>query len=427
MGLRKLTNKPASVEGTVPSERVDRETASRRYQSEAEAHGASTHAETTDVLSESLSASVGTELQTPPPSHREFADFESEHPSVAATPKVAESAPPAAPAVSEAPTAAASESIDPFVAALDALRSTLRQSSVVLQPAAPEPVVESKAAEAPAVIEPLPPAAVIAPPAVLEEVASESASALEQVPLPTSADAFVPVDRGMYKDSPAIERRKQLTPKPAAPREAATIDTALQAVRDAVPGLNLTPPKSDTPTVSRKQPSSDGIPKSVSEDLPKYPARPKMRTCTRCGHETKLRDAKCQKCSHVDESLGILDAVIAGDLTRVEQVLLVRPHLITLRTSRHDWTLLHMAASGGNPKMVELLIEKGASVNSVNRDGKTALHYAAGKGHAGIVKILLRHLADATALYNGRSALDLARKNGHREVEDLLREQRPAD
>ncbi len=411
MGLRKLSKKSASVGGPHPSDRADCEAAIRRLQTEADSAAASSR----DEAPGAYSARVGTDLQTPPPAHREFMDLERDDAVASATPV----APPAS-----SPSPARTGPVDAFTAALDALRSTLRHSAATAH-AAPGPVTESRTSPASARVE----AREISHAApALDTVESESAFVLEKMPIPTSSDDFIQVSGGMYQESPALEKRKSRPEaNPALRRYAGSIDSALQAVRNAVPGLNLTPPKSDTPTAGRKRPSSDGIPKSVSEDLPKYPARPRMRTCTRCGNETKLRDAKCQKCGHVDESLGILDAVISGDLARVEQVLLVRPHLIALRTSRHDWTLLHLAASGGNPKMVELLIEKGASVNSANRDGKTALHYAAGKGHAGIVQTLLAHLADPAALYNGKSALDLARKNGHREVEEVLRQHLPPE
>jgi ankyrin repeat protein len=145
-----------------------------------------------------------------------------------------------------------------------------------------------------------------------------------------------------------------------------------------------------------------------------------MRICNRCGHETKLRDPECKNCGKIDESLGILDAVISGDLSKVEQILLVRPHLISVQTNRHAWTLLHMAASGGNKKMTELLIAKGAAVNATNRDGKTPLHYAAGKGHLNVVETLLAHFADPEAKYNGKTAADLAREHSQFEVEAYL-------
>jgi ankyrin repeat protein len=64
---------------------------------------------------------------------------------------------------------------------------------------------------------------------------------------------------------------------------------------------------------------------------------------------------------------------------------------------------------------------KGAEVNATNRDGKTALHYAAGKGHLHVVETLLEHNADLDARYNDKSAADLAKEHGQKEVEEFLR------
>lgn len=432
MGLRKLTDKPASQADPKQAERLEREAAEaavRRYQDGQRPVASERPESSSAAYRETEDSTTATGLQTPPPSHKEFSDeaeVRSEPAPVKTPAKPALPAPVKAEEVKtpEKAAPAPTNTTDSFAAALEALRATLRQPAPAPRPDSQIDVPEEARGplptpdtpiemEAPEPVESLPPP--------VEQ--HESASALESMPLPSAIEGPAQTPRPLYEDPLLKVQRRKVTPVPVqiVNRETPTIDSALQAVRNAVPGLRITPPKSDTPINGRETPLSDGIPKSISEDLPKYSAKPKMRICGRCGHETKLRNAKCEKCAHVDESLGILDAVIAGDLIRVEQVLLVRPSLITLRTSRHEWTLLHMAASGGNPKMVELLLSKGASVNAANRDGKTALHYAAGKGHLGIVKTLLSHHADPTILYNGRSALDLARKASHHEVADTIR------
>ncbi|MDK1020880.1 MAG: ankyrin repeat domain-containing protein [Candidatus Hydrogenedentes bacterium] len=165
---------------------------------------------------------------------------------------------------------------------------------------------------------------------------------------------------------------------------------------------------------------SDDIPSSASEELPKYEAPEETRICTECGCDTKLANECCENCSWIDRSLGILDAVISGDLNQVELLLRAKPRIIVTRTSGHEWTLLHMAASGGNPKMVELLISKGAQVNALTTDDKTPLHYAAGKGHLEIARTLVGNDADVTLVCNGKTALDLAKDHGRDEVIDFL-------
>merc|ERR1712083_737406 len=56
-------------------------------------------------------------------------------------------------------------------------------------------------------------------------------------------------------------------------------------------------------------------------------------------------------------------------------------------------------------------------------NGGTALIYAAGKGNKAIVQLLLEKSADVTAkTISGKSAQDLARKQGHDEIAQLLQE-----
>ena len=60
-------------------------------------------------------------------------------------------------------------------------------------------------------------------------------------------------------------------------------------------------------------------------------------------------------------------------------------------------TLLMIAAGNGNEKMVELFLEKGADVNAVDHRGWTALLFAAKKGNEKIVELLLEKGADVNA------------------------------
>ena len=69
-----------------------------------------------------------------------------------------------------------------------------------------------------------------------------------------------------------------------------------------------------------------------------------------------------------------------------------------------------------------LLLEAGATVDLADGQGLTALHVAAGEGHADVVRLLLDE-GGATinaADQRGRTAVRIAQQNGHREVAKLL-------
>jgi len=78
----------------------------------------------------------------------------------------------------------------------------------------------------------------------------------------------------------------------------------------------------------------------------------------------------------------------------------------------------------GNSGLVKALIDNGADVNAKSeRDGVTALMYAARLGHREIVSILLERGADANATDQlGRTALAHASKTGQAEVVQMLKE-----
>lgn len=69
----------------------------------------------------------------------------------------------------------------------------------------------------------------------------------------------------------------------------------------------------------------------------------------------------------------------------------------------------------------ELLLSAGADVNASDASGNTPLCFAAGLGDEGLVRLLLRHNANRNASGpNGLRAIDHARRNGHRDLENLL-------
>jgi hypothetical protein len=86
-------------------------------------------------------------------------------------------------------------------------------------------------------------------------------------------------------------------------------------------------------------------------------------------------------------------------------------------------TALHYAASIGDAGAVKALLDAGADVNASYGNGYTALMDAAVNGKTEAVRVLLAHGADVSARdKEGNSALTWASKMEHADVTDLLRQ-----
>lgn len=89
----------------------------------------------------------------------------------------------------------------------------------------------------------------------------------------------------------------------------------------------------------------------------------------------------------------------------------------------HGLGAIHWAADRGNADILELLIKHGVDVNQRDSEGgQTALHYAASCGHLECVKVLLKHNADKTITDNESSTcLDVALESNEEKILELLR------
>ncbi|WP_425385027.1 ankyrin repeat domain-containing protein [Wolbachia endosymbiont (group B) of Schoenobius gigantella] len=108
---------------------------------------------------------------------------------------------------------------------------------------------------------------------------------------------------------------------------------------------------------------------------------------------------------------GLLINARGGNLDKVKDLIAQGANLET-----KDNTALHNACSNGRLKVVEYLIEKGASLKAKNKDGKTPLELAEQKGYTDIVEILKQ-----TQLNLDKELLIAVEKEDLGKVKDNLR------
>ena len=117
-----------------------------------------------------------------------------------------------------------------------------------------------------------------------------------------------------------------------------------------------------------------------------------------------------------------LHMALASGQIAIAKLLLVHGAEPNVNLSSKGGAALHIAARAGFASMVELLLQRGADINArENSNHATALIEAARYGHVLVVEILLRFGADvAKRDLDGRSALDVAQKQGRTKIVDLL-------
>lgn len=91
------------------------------------------------------------------------------------------------------------------------------------------------------------------------------------------------------------------------------------------------------------------------------------------------------------------------------------------QVNRAGWTPLHYAASGPQPQLLTLLLEKGAAINARSPNGTTPLMMASRYGNEDGAHLLLNRGADARQRNDlGLSAVDFARTGGREKLAEKL-------
>lgn len=114
------------------------------------------------------------------------------------------------------------------------------------------------------------------------------------------------------------------------------------------------------------------------------------------------------------------DAALNGQLEKVSAMI---PEMTNVDVSDETGhTALMLAAYNGHTEIVRQLLNKGADVNHIDLDGRTSLMYAASGPFAETVRLLLKYDAKLDIVDNGEhfTALMFAAAEGHLDVVEVL-------
>ena len=81
---------------------------------------------------------------------------------------------------------------------------------------------------------------------------------------------------------------------------------------------------------------------------------------------------------------------------------------------------VYVAAEKGHADCILKLASAGGDVNKCDNDGRSPIYIAASSGHSACISQLLASRADARSVFNGTSALDIARQNNHNDSVRVL-------
>ena len=115
----------------------------------------------------------------------------------------------------------------------------------------------------------------------------------------------------------------------------------------------------------------------------------------------------------------LLWAIFEGH-AEIAELFIKRDADVNAKHARTNITVLMMAVQHGYTEIVSTLLKKGVDVNIKDRNGYTALTYAAGEGHIEIAKLLIEQGRWTDTRESFGRALAVAVAKGHTEIAKLL-------
>ncbi len=108
-------------------------------------------------------------------------------------------------------------------------------------------------------------------------------------------------------------------------------------------------------------------------------------------------------------------------------VRIMEPEDLSIQNNDNQYTVLHLAAQGGNITLIDLLVAKGGHglTCKIDQYGQTALHWSASKGDYQACQILCKHMDKSDInrkAQSGQTARDFAIAKNHSEIISLLTE-----
>ena len=116
-------------------------------------------------------------------------------------------------------------------------------------------------------------------------------------------------------------------------------------------------------------------------------------------------------------------AIKEGQAVKMKNLLDVGGANPDMADEERGWTALHMAAAAGKLELIKVLLERGASVDTLDKQQFTPLMFAAAGGHLKLAQVLVDAGADIVLEQaDGKTARDLADAKEHDEVIEYLDE-----